>query len=290
MELFYDLKKSPPTHDFINFLVRAEQARISSGSDSIQVRFVHGSRQQSPRDIEYSQERREWRIQNLLMPLAWLLPSVTDVSFGEGEQTLSYLNFKEPQQPVLKAPAAAKSIVSKSLSGMKNPVSITLRQSDFETVRNSRASEWEKVGKWLKKNGYTPVIVPDAEADMLGRHPALPFYTYRPASHNVAMRLALYEHCVCNLMTTGGPMLAALFSDAPLMAFKLIVPGLQCTTEAHMRKSGMAPEHDWGEFKRLYWEDDFAEGIIGRLEAELPRFLGRSNTVVDDVFSLRKTA
>lgn len=290
MELFYDLKRSPPTHDFVNFLVRAEFARVEAGADSLQIRFVRGSRNQSPRDIAYSDERRSWRVDNLLMPLAKLLPSVNDASYGEGQQTLSYLNFKEPQKPVLKAPGIARSIVERALRSLKNPVSITLRQSDFETVRNSRATEWEKVGQWLKKNGFTPVIVPDAEADMLGKHPALPFYTYRPASHNVAMRLALYEHCVCNLMTTGGPMLVALFSESPLMAFKLIVPGLQCTTERHMRRSGMAPEHDWGAFKRLYWDDDVSEVIIGKLSTELPAFLGGRKTGVEDVFSLREMA
>lgn len=288
MEAFYDLKKSPPTHDFINWLVRVEQERRISGNSFLHIKFVSGLRFQSPRDIAYSKERRDWRVKNLLMPLCWLLPSVTNVSYGMGEQVHSYLNFKRPQEPVLKAPEVAQSIVFNALKDIPNPVSITIRQTHFEKVRNSKISEWAKVAEYLKGKGFTPIIVPDAESDMINEYQKLPYFHYTAAAHNPSLRLALYEQTVINLMTTGGPMLIALFSESPLMAFKLIVPGLQCTTEEHMRKSSMSPEDDWGSYKKLYWEDDLADLIIPRLEERLNFLKDRQKPKITDVFSINE--
>ena len=288
MEIFYDLGKSPPTHDFINFLVRAEQARVLNREESIQIRFVRGYRKLSDRDKVYSNERRDWRVVNLLFNLCWLLPSVDDVSFGDGEQFHSYLNFGEPQKPVLKVPLAAASVVSKALEGIENPVSITFRQSDFELTRNSNIRAWSDVADWLKANGCTPIIVPDAEADMLNRHVDTGHFTYKAAAHSVQIKLALYEQCKVNLMTTGGPMVLALFSDVPLMAFKLIIPGLKCTTESHMRKSAMSEDDDWGEYKKLFWGNDDADYIIGKLEQLLPKFLSVDRRQSNDCFLANK--
>lgn len=286
MVIYYSLAKSPATHDFVNFLVRAEEARIAEGAEYIDLKIVPGRRVQSPRDVAYSFERKVWRIHNLLMPLARCLPSVRSVSLGDGEQKLSYLNFKEPVPPVLEAPAVARSIVSAYLNGIEKPVTITLRQSEFETVRNSNLHEWERVAAWLINNGYTPIYVPDGEALMLGE--AKLFYkSYTPASMSPEIRLALYEQTVCNLMTTGGPMVLSLMSDVPLMAWKLIVSGLQCTTEEHMRRSAMSPQDDWGPYKKLYWEEDKAAFIIPQLKEWLPRMEQRPMKKWPDVFSLR---
>lgn len=273
MEQFYDLSKSPVTHDFCNWLVRAEQERIKSDEEALQIRFVKGTRLFSFRDYLYTQERRDRRLRELLFPLAWLLPSVDDVSLMEkGKQTLDYHNFKEPQKPVFKASPIDRSIVSHFLSELPNPITLTVRQTDFERERNTNNEEWHKVLRWLVDRDYSPIVIPDMESEMAGILNGLEdFIQYPAAAFSPGIRLALYEQSVVNLMTTGGPMVLSLFSDVPMMAFKLIVPGINCCTPQHMINSAMTPDSDWGERKKLYWANDTAENIIKRLEEELPR-------------------
>lgn len=273
MEAYYDLSKSPVTHDFVNWLARVEQERIKAGAETVKIRFVRGTRLFSFRDYLYTQERRDRRVYELLFPLARLLQSVSDVCMvDEGEETLSYKNFSEPQKPVLRASEIDRSIVTRFLKELPNPVTFTVRQADFEHERNTNNEEWAMVLEWLVKQNYSPIVIPDMEAEMTGLLNGLEgdFIQYPAAAFSPGLRLALYEQSVVNLMTTGGPMVLGLFADVPLMAFKLIVPGIACCSPQHMINSAMTPDSDWGERKRLYWANDTAENIIKRLEVELP--------------------
>lgn len=278
MEAFYDLSKSPVTHDFCNWLVRAEQERIKSGEETLQVRFIRGTRLFSFRDYLYTQERRDRRVYELLFPLARLLPSVTDVCMvDEGEQTLEYKNFDVSQKPVFKASSIDRSIVAHFLKELPNPVTFTVRQTDFEHERNTLNDEWSHALRWLVQHDYSPIVIPDMESEMTGVLTGLEedFIHYPAAAFSPGIRLALYEQSVMNLMTTGGPMVLALFSDVPMMAFKLIVPGINCCQPQHMINSAMTPDSDWGERKRLYWAADTAANIIKRLEVEMPWMLDK---------------
>lgn len=288
MVSYYDLRESPPTHDFCNWLVRVEQERRAKKEEFVDIVIVPGDRQKSPRDHIYTMARKIWRIDNLLMPLARCLPSVRNITTGNGAQTLSYLNTCSPVvTPVLKAPPVAASIVAGYLRGKPRPVSITLRQSEFEPIRNSTAAEWQKTSEWLGAIGYTPIYVPDGEALMTGTAVDLGEETYTPAAMSPELRLALYEQCVCNLMTTGGPMVLALMAEVPLMAWRLIVPGIPCATTNHMRMSAMSPDHYWGPYKKLYWTTDSYEVVTKDLEQWLPVMEQRGIPVPEDVFSLR---
>ena len=260
MEVFYDLAKSPPTHDFVNWLSRVEEERIKSGAESLKVRIVPGQRFYSVRDKFYSPERRHWRIQNLLIPLAYLLPSVSDAAVGRGEQKHSYFNPGCPRPVIFKAPKLASEIVANVIR--KNTVTITLRDSDFEPQRNTNLEEWLRVAGWLKQNGFNPIFVLDAEADMRGCYRDFPFPSYGAASYCPALRLALYEQAEMNLMTNSGVFVMALHSNVRMMAFKLFVDGVPCCSESHMRKSGFSPDHDWGPDKHLFWEYDDYRNIV----------------------------
>lgn len=284
MEVYYELSKSPPTHDFVNWLVRAEQYRKVNGASELRVGIVRGSRKQSPRDFAYSEERRERRIWELLVPLTRLLPSVRDVFVCDrGEQLFAYTNFKSPQLPVLSSKDISRSMVAIALP--ENPVTISIRQSDFEVTRNSNLQEWKKVAHWLKDKGYSPVIIPDAEAIMIGKNTGMEeFFHYQAASMAPDLRLATYELSVTNLITTGGPMVMGLFSDISLMCFKMIVEGIQCASESHMKNSSMSPEDNWGPKKRIYWLEDTAENIVPVLDKELPIMMNFYNPHVKDVF------
>lgn len=267
MEAFYDLSVSPPTHDLLNWLARVEAERVKRGEDSLQIRFVPGIRHRSNRDYFYTVEKRMWRIQNLLMPLAWLCPSVTDVSISLGVQNHSYLNPGRVCKPMLKAQNYALEVVRSWLPD--NAVSITIRQSAFEEARNSNIHAWTVAGEWLRAKGYAPIIVPDAEADMEGQYTDMPFRHYRAASYCPELRLALYESCRMNCITNSGPMLMMLYGQCPMLAVKMEVAGIQCCARDYLTRSGFSPGHDWGRGKTMHWQDDTAENVINILETIL---------------------
>jgi hypothetical protein len=286
---YYDLNTSPATHDFCNWLARVEAHRRQQREPFVDIMFVLGDRKRSPRDKVYPYERKVWRVHNLLMPLTRCLPSVRYIGIAEsGEQTLNYVNVGSPVvNPFLKAPAAAASIAAAYLKGKKKPISITLRQSEFEPTRNSSGDQWGQVCDWLSARGYTPIYVPDGEALQAGNAWVLDAETYTPAAMSPEIRLALYEQCVTNLMTTGGPMVLALMADVPLMAWKLIVPGIKCASPHHMKMSAMSPQDYWGPYKKLYWSPDRYEIVTKELEQWLPRMEERGIPITEDVFSLR---
>ena len=269
MEAFYDLAQSPPTHDFVNWLSRAEEARILAGEASMQIRVVPGVRKFSWRDAVYSSEKRLWRIHNLLIPMAWLVPSVTEASLGIGNQTMHYVNPGKARPPIFKAPKLALEIISASIPD--NAVTISLRKSEFEPSRNSNFHEWMQVADWLKEAGYNPVFIPDAEADMAGLSDKINrnFMVCHGAAYNHALRLALYELAEMNLMINSGIMVFALHSNVSMMAFKLFVDGILCCSRDNMRQGGFSPEHDWGEGKHLFWEEDTAWNVIAMLGRHL---------------------
>ena len=266
MEAIYELAKSPPTHDFVNWLARAEHARRASMDPHLQVRVVAGHRDWSDRDKQYSVDRREWRIENLLLPLARLVPSVNEATRAAvGTQVWSYSNPGQPVLPIFKAPRLAKEIIAQAMP--ERVVTITLRDSDFEPQRNTRHKEWIKVADWLNREGFCPVFIPDAEAHRRGKSPLLaPYREYAPASHNVALRLALFEHAHLNLMTNSGVMVLGLHSEISMMAFRLFVPDVLSCSVIHMKRSGFSPEHNWGPGKKTFWEEDYASDVIGVLK------------------------
>ena len=270
MQAVYSLYQAPPTHDFVNWLARVNEERKLVAAPTVDITIVPGVRMFSDRDKYYTQARRTWRIENLLMPLARLAPFVGNITLGDGIQHLSYGNPGRVMAPIFRAPEHAKQIVEKCIP--KNAVTITLRQSDFEPSRNTNLAEWVKVADWLVAEGYTPVFIPDAEADMRCDSEPTGHAEYLPASHNFAMRLALWEHAKLNLMTNSGPMLLALHSDIPLLCFKLYVPQVKACQKPHLIASAFSPEHDWStgaHRKQLYWEEDTAKNIIPILAERL---------------------
>ncbi len=270
MRVYYELSKSPATFDYVNFLVRAEQERLKRQQDSISIRISYGVRTQSPRDMVFGQNRKMWRINNLLIPLSRCLPSVSDVALGDGSQTLGYLPFPNPQKPTLKAPEGASEIVAGFLEDKPKPVSITIRQSDFEQQRNSNIKTWIKVAAWLKARGYTPIMVPDAEAELYGASYQIGCEAYPAAALYPEIRQALYEQCVVNLMNGGGPMEMCLHSEAPVMIWNLVIEGFPMNTAQAIAARGLTK--NYGPAKKIYMERDSEAQVIGNLETELPSF------------------
>lgn len=266
MRADYDLSKSPPTHDFLNFLVRAELARREANQDTLEINIMPGVREWSDRDKAWTPQRRVRASRELLPQLAWLMPSVSNVMFAQpGNQTVSYEPLGYAPGVMLRAPDYARDMADEFLRDKPNPVSISLRQSSFQPARNASLEDWAQVAAWLSEAGYTPVIIPDIEAATRGGA------GYAPAAFDVGLRLAIYEKCVTNLMTNFGPLLVALLGDVRVMAWKIVVPSIPASSFKQMVDSYCHPNANWGDGKHLFWHTDKARNIIREVSLRLPK-------------------
>ena len=288
MLIGYDLGHYPITYDFVYWLVRAEEARIKAEVESLSLVFQPGSedgfRLKTMRDYQLHEDRKQWRLHNLLSPVARLLPSVRTVTVTPVRLDISTPHFdlhtdihKTPISP-FRASDVARSMVRKMYP--KRYVTITLRQSDVQMGRNSNRVEWRKVAVWLEKRGLEVVVVPDTEAVLQGIH------------HNVGdecvaaamsqdIRLALYELSEFSLFTTGGPFALAWYADVNFAVFKL-KNDEQTGEESRLRQIGLEDGASRGPYRNAYWCEDTFENIRARVE---PYLQLRSKIAVPDVVS-----
>lgn len=273
MKAVYDLGRSPVTYDFVHWLRAVEAERIAKGESDVRVSFVIGDRDLTERDQHFTQDRKAWRLHNLLVPLCRLLPSVSGYEVvSHGEQTISYkLADKARPASVLKSSRAAQSVMAEWCRTDKPIVTITIRQSDLQVARNSNTAEWLKVADWLLTVGYLPVFVPDTEAWMRGQ--AMEIGDHKmcaPAAMNVDLRLALYERATLNCFTSGGPFGLCLYADLPFLLCKTIFPEIHSCTKEVQERLGYAPA-DWpGPYQRIVWCEDTLEDVGVVLTEMLP--------------------
>lgn len=265
MEATYDLGQSPATHDFVNWLARAEAKRIERDAPGLDIQLKRGKRMVTPRDFAYDTHIVDWRMKNLLTPLAWLLPSVRSVTITDhGQQDWGYGNPGRAMPPILKAPAHAVKMVQQWMD--PKAVIIHIRESKFEPARNSHIWDWHCVAGWLRANKYEPMFIPDAECEMHGSiFDGAYFRIIHPAVHNIAYKLAVMQCAHANLMINSGAWVMAMYSHARVIGFKGYVPGVPCCSTMHMTMSGFMPPEKW-EGKDNFFEDDTAVNIIPKLE------------------------
>lgn len=84
------------------------------------------------------------------------------------------------------------------------------------------------------------------------------------------IRLALYEQCEMNFMTTGGPVMLALLGDVRAMVFKMVVPGIATCEPPYLMKGGFANGQEWAPGKTMFWKDDTKSNVM----QEVWRWLG----------------
>ena len=271
MEAVYDLRQSPVTYDICHWLANVERHRQLLGESAVDVVFVEGDRQRTERDLSFSPERKAWRLHNLLVPSCRLLPSVRSYKIvTDGTQTLPYTT-TQYNGVYFHATGAASSLMAAWTRTNKPIVTLTMRQSDFQTKRNSNLDEWAKCAEWLTKQGYAVIVVPDTEATLSGEKP-IDWPETRlciPAAMSPDLRLALYERASMNLFTSGGPYALALYSGSPFMMCKTIVPSIGTCTEDYQRGIGLTPETILNPYQRILWRDDTFESIKEPLEEML---------------------
>lgn len=281
----YDLGLSPVTYDFTHWLVNVEKTRLANKLGDVTVRFVLGDRQVTERDQHFTDERKAWRLHNLLVPLCRLLPSVRtyEIAFSavSMEQPIHY----KPVVPVqggkfFKASGAAQSLMASWVRTDEPIVTITVRQSDLQTQRNSNIAEWLKVARWLKERNYLPIFVPDTEALMNGDSPDFEeFRVCEPAAMNPDLRLALYERALLNCFTSGGPFALAMYADLPFLLCKTVFEDIKSCSRKSQEKLGFTPENFSG-LQRVTWAGDTADELVPILKELLPQCLQRERPIL----------
>jgi hypothetical protein len=300
----YDLSAGPVTFDFIYFLMMAEHFRATTGRLGLFVLFVpapgDGFRRASPRDHFLTQDRKLWRLLNLLAPCAALVPHCVGMhvcasradaaellreaapdrvfppQFSLDNPTCPYslpqiLQCAQhgPDIRALRAPPLAAALVQRwlrELGGGKPVVSITLRQSDFQPARNSDLAAWRQFAGACTRMGFHPVFIPDTESLLNGQQAALDgFTTLALPALSVGYRLAIYETCFLNMLTNNGPAALCMFHpSARSQIFKMIVASVPTCSAQFFISQGLLPGAQLpfaGAGQTITWQDDDADSL-----------------------------
>lgn len=285
MLAIYDLAVSPPTYDFVGFLVSAERARLEKKEKDIKVLIVWGSDNGFRKDDlpPRNPEDRRKMLENIVLPMCQLLPSVISVQTVERENViLEGVVFPETYtifNPV--SHYGLQFIAQNGLDGLyplrvdepakdHNLVTITLREADYWPSRNSSLGDWVEVARALKAQGKRVVFVRDtSKADEIIEG----FESSSKASSDLIARIKLYASASLNLMTNNGPAWVAAFCpQVNLMMFKIFAENAPCVDEGFYARCGFPKG---SQFKRagmrIVYADDKSETILKEIESGIPK-------------------
>lgn len=277
MNAAYDLGVSPPTYDFISFLLEAERHRIAKGFDVIDLSFqpgpMHGFRHDDLPPDMHSRKAMLWRV---CVGLARLLPSIRNIEILAERKPLTGNVFPEgwaENAPVaqygtlylkggthmFRASDYARAWVAKRYKGRY--ATITLRQATHWPQRNSNLQAWNEVATWLSARGIEPIFVPDAEGSVTG------WERVTEAALDVDIRAALYEGAVINLGVANGPICLCPYLGARYLIFNINVESVPSSSVEFLLAHGIAKgdETVFGGNGKLVWEKDDADKIIREL-------------------------
>jgi hypothetical protein len=304
----YDLNVNAITYDFAFFLAAAELFTLKNKKSAFVVLFVPRRDDQFVEvnyQIVLGEENMKWRFENIILPLTSIYPACIGHSILPKTSDVSEAikgKFLYPEFYSERFPAAdyyrdvftsknnffgfSASIQGKRYieSWKKNNkitgkiVTITLRQYNWDPIRNSKVDEWIKFAQFVKEKGYTPVFVPDTDA-CFEQDPRLDeFIVFEATCWNLGIRMALYEGVDLNFFSHNGTAaIAILNKNAASISMKQMAPGSITSTAEVFTKRGVSvgqKTYDFfnDHFQKISWEDDTFENIC----EEFNRFLAEN--------------
>lgn len=148
--------------------------------------------------------------------------------------------------------------------GDRKPVVITLREVDYQPERNSLLGEWIRFAESIIGD-YEVLFVRDTCKATEGLT-CCP--TWPRASQNAYVRAALYQRALVNMMVVNGPNAWCIFSQAPYLIFKQLVPALPNWDHGQPKgwkeqdSMDVGDQYPWAtDQQRLTWKTDTFENI-----------------------------
>ena len=299
---FYDLQVSPPTFDIVNFLSHAEAKRLRLGAKNIHLVIppgpINGFRDASYQTVE----EKQWRKRNICLQASFLHPMVTGVSICssrlEAQKIFDLANgvvfptdytVTEPKMEYLWSDtfaayeagdtALACLATSNTARGIalewssqnvheKKLVTITLRESDTQSFRNSNFGEWQKFIDQLDHNEFAVLIIGDVsqrfnEQRLKHKH----LLAFPEVLFNLELRSAIYEISHLNLFVSNGPMMVAIFNSfTNFLAFKFVEEREVVSSVKFLEKLGFEIGKNLpfcGRTQKVVWATDDAD-VIGK--------------------------
>lgn len=259
LKSFYDLRTSPPSFNFTEFLCLSENVRLRLGEDSLKIYFVKwGNESRRKGEHLYGRDGLQNMIDRVCKPMCQLIPACVGYeeisaveaeklakespSMGLGEELIgvpiAMMLWRQNFFPFV-APGAKK----------KNPnlITLTTRNAKHSPVRNSNIVEWEKVSRELTALGYEVYWMAEDE-DLLNR-------------------AKLYSEAKMNLMATGGLWHVALNLRSPQMVFKPVTEAVYCSSSEYLRQCGLSKENNSQipnarADQKIIWAQDTADNIL----------------------------
>jgi hypothetical protein len=319
----FDLGYGSVSFDFLHYLMLAERFRQASGLLGLHLIFVPGDgdgfRRSSQYDLFAARDTKVWRLNNLLMPCAQLVPHCVGVKIcanrGEAAQLLASLPAQRifpqgytvdaPSCPydlptvlreaatgadirALRAPALAAALVQRwfaETAGDKPVVSITVRQRHYRPERNSNLAAWRRFAEHCVAQGFHPVFIPDTEALLDGTSEAFDgFSVLNLPALSIGYRMAVYQQSFVNMMVNNGPYaLCGYHPTARFLMFKMLTPGVHITSAAFLARQGLIPGTQLrfsGPHQTIVWDDDRADVIIPAFDTMVKNVLAEHDAAV----------
>tara|TARA_R110000868_G_scaffold41729_4_gene142135 strand:- start:4727 stop:5614 length:888 start_codon:yes stop_codon:yes gene_type:complete len=284
----YDLAVSPPTYDFIGFLVTAERQRIRWGEKSISFVIVGGPNNGFREDNypPHDPVLRRKMLDNIVKPMCTLLPSCDSVREIPRTELAGMLAGQArvfpvgyiPMEPkpaygtvyyVKSARAGVLPLVVDNVVPEPGLVTITLRQSHYWPTRNSDVDEWVKVAHELKSRGKRVVFVPDAD----GHDERLNgFEIDTRAATDLIHRARLSANAELNLSVSNGPAwMLCMMPQVKYMVFKLVAEGAIACDPKFFSDHQLPVGTQLGrKDHKIVWEEDKAEIILAAIDEGFP--------------------
>lgn len=283
----YDLAVSPPTFDFVAFLVSAEKHRIEIGADALEVVLMPGPAGGFRADQlpPFTVKARVGMRRNIVEAMCVLLPSCRRVLVLESRQPVKaehvfphryrvdhpVSHYGTRQYVECVSPDFAPLMLPSPTPREPGLVSFSLRESSYWPTRNVNRASWLEAARMLAARGHDVIIIPDIDAPAF---PEGPWQVSDAAAVDLHERARIYEAAAVNLFVASGPMCMALFmKHARSVAVRMEFGGAPCTNAQFLSGCGLPPGSQLNrpEFHIAWAKEETPEIILGCVEHSLDR-------------------
>lgn len=297
MPLFvYDLDKYPTTCDFIFALVNVSLLCEEHEIHSFDVAICFGSyKYSSPRNVDQQHLSNDWRSVQMLALIPWCFPQCRSVRLLNKRQTslheIEACDFIRLQQrsSVIRQKHRSSSLhrtkitldyffrgyeirkaACPNFAAFNVPesafVTISLRTSRFQPLRNSNLDVIEEICLTLSGMGVKVCIIPDYQ-DYIGRQLCnrISHYIHHEAACNPLVRMSLYSNSLFNLGTSNGLYVLATLINTPYL-MNLAPAPYHATSASFLGSNYGIRTGDsflWAKSdQRLFWESESASAYM----------------------------